>query len=192
VWKEKKMAEERDHKDEEMRDEEDQDEEEEKGDQEEKDDKDKEDKEDKDGKEKSEQKSGKKEKGTQLQLPLARVKRIMKLDKDVKLISSDAAFLIAKSAELFLDYLVKHASVKTRAEKRKILHYKDLSAIAKEFDSLEFLVDIIPEKRFVKADGGAFSLTPKRENLKKEKEEEGEESGDEKEKATNFDDERNT
>jgi len=37
-------------------------------------------------------------KETGLQLPIARVKRIVKADPDVKLISSDATFLIAKSA----------------------------------------------------------------------------------------------
>eukprot|EP01132_Coremiostelium_polycephalum_P000963 gene963-1226_t len=88
----------------------------------------------------------KKPRTTSTQLPIARVKRIMKHDKDVKHISNDALMLIAKSTELFLDYIVKEAYKKTSSEKKKILSYKDLSSTVKDLDNLEFLSDIIPEK----------------------------------------------
>ncbi|KAF2075805.1 hypothetical protein CYY_002888 [Polysphondylium violaceum] len=80
------------------------------------------------------------------QLPIARVRRIMKSDKDVKIISADALFLVTKSTEMFLDYLVKEAYKKTTGDSRKILSYKDLAAAVGDIDSLEFLDDIIPEK----------------------------------------------
>jgi len=80
------------------------------------------------------------------QLPIARVRRIMKSDKDVKIISADALFLVTKSTEMFLEYLVKEAYKKTTHDSRKILSYKDLATTVKDVDSLEFLDDIIPEK----------------------------------------------
>uniref|UniRef100_A0A6B2LU07 Chromatin accessibility complex protein 1 n=1 Tax=Arcella intermedia TaxID=1963864 RepID=A0A6B2LU07_9EUKA len=82
-----------------------------------------------------------------LQLPLARVKRIIKSDPDVKLISSDAAFLIAKSTELFLEHLVKEAYQETQKHKRKALLYSDISSVVKERDELEFLNLVIPDKK---------------------------------------------
>ncbi|KAN0026238.1 hypothetical protein ACTFIV_007222 [Dictyostelium citrinum] len=79
-----------------------------------------------------------------IQLPVARIKRIMRSDKDVKTISSDAVMLVAKSTEMFLDYLVKEA-YKTSG-KKKTLQYKDLASTIKGVDNLEFLSEIIPEK----------------------------------------------
>jgi len=88
------------------------------------------------------------QKGTALvQLPLARVKRIIKTDSDIKLIGSDAVVLIAKATELFLEYLVVEAYNKTKEEKRKILQYKDLARLVRETDELEFLDDMIPEQQ---------------------------------------------
>eukprot|EP01133_Synstelium_polycarpum_P004387 gene4387-5133_t len=94
------------------------------------------------GEEKKEKKKAVVKKQT-TQLPIARIKRIMKNDKDVKLISSDASLLITRSTELFLEYLVQEAYKKTTGDKRKILSYKDLF---KDLDCMEFLADIIPPK----------------------------------------------
>ncbi|KAK5575162.1 hypothetical protein RB653_010418 [Dictyostelium firmibasis] len=79
------------------------------------------------------------------QLPVARIKRIMKSDKDVKLISSDAVMLVTKSTEMFLQYLVKEAS-KSCGTKKKTLQYKDLASTIKDVENLDFLSEIIPEK----------------------------------------------
>lgn len=85
-----------------------------------------------------------------LVLPLARVKRIVKTDPDIKLISSDAAFLITRSTELFIQLLAKEAYKETLKNKRKVLQYNDLSKVVKDKEEMEFLLDIIPQKRTVK------------------------------------------
>jgi histone H3/H4 len=89
--------------------------------------------------------AGDKNQKTSTLLPLARVKRIIKSDPDVKLISSDACFLVAKATELFMDYLVQETYKRTKRENRKVIQYKDLSKTIKETDELEFLGDILPE-----------------------------------------------
>jgi histone H3/H4 len=72
-----------------------------------------------------------------LVLPLARVKRIIKSDPDVKLVSADANFLIAKvlplpvhsttqSTELFLEYLAVEAEKEAKAGGKKTITYDDL------------------------------------------------------------------
>lgn len=74
-------------------------------------------------------------------LPLARVKRIVRLDPDIALVSADANYLIAKSAvcspsfpssrhadeqELFIEHLVQSAFENTQKNRRKVIKYDDL------------------------------------------------------------------
>jgi len=101
----------------------------------------------KDGKGKKNKILSRKE-STSLHLPLARVKRIMKTDPDVKYLSNEAATLITRATELFVEYFANSAYVEIAApEGRKILQYKDLSRIVKDIECLEFLSVIIPEKK---------------------------------------------
>ncbi|KAI8066260.1 histone-fold-containing protein [Gilbertella persicaria] len=77
-------------------------------------------------------------------LPLARVKRVIKEDKDVSLINAEATFCIAYATELFMEYLVTEAFNKAKKEKRKTVYYKDLASTVKEIEPFEFLDDVIP------------------------------------------------
>ncbi|KAI8364954.1 histone-fold-containing protein [Blakeslea trispora] len=77
-------------------------------------------------------------------LPLARVKRVIKEDKDVSLINAEATFCIAYATELFMEYLVTEAFSKAKQEKRKTVYYRDLASTVKEIEQFEFLEDVIP------------------------------------------------
>jgi histone H3/H4 len=57
--------------------------------------------------------------------PLARIKKIMKADKDVNLVSADAVTLVSLATEMFLDAFVKKASDISQNEKRRTILYKD-------------------------------------------------------------------
>lgn len=59
-------------------------------------------------------------------LPLARIKKIMKLDEDVKMISAEAPLLFAKAAEIFIHELTLRAWIHTEDNKRRTLQV-DLS-----------------------------------------------------------------
>lgn len=57
----------------------------------------------------------------QHKLPLARIKKIMKCDEDVKMISAEAPILFAKACELFITDLTFRAYFHTQAYKRRTL-----------------------------------------------------------------------
>lgn len=57
--------------------------------------------------------------------PLARIKKIIKADKDVNLVSADAVNLVSLATEMFLDNFVKKASDISQNEKRRTILYKD-------------------------------------------------------------------
>ncbi|KAK6331715.1 hypothetical protein TWF718_002260 [Orbilia javanica] len=79
-------------------------------------------------------------------LPLARVRKIIKLDDDIDACTPAAAFLISVAAEEFIWYLTEQAHKMTKVEKkpRKNIQYKDLANAVARIDNLEFLSDVIP------------------------------------------------
>ncbi len=79
-------------------------------------------------------------------LPIARVKRIMKSDVDVKLISPEAVLLVAKASELLLEHLAEESSRHMSNDNRKMLQYRDMVQAVKECDVFDFLEDIVPER----------------------------------------------
>jgi len=84
-------------------------------------------------------------------LPIARVKRIIKEDKDVSLINAEATFCVAYATELFMEYLANEGFAKAKKEKRKTVYYKDLASVVNEVDQFEFLEDVIPQTMPLKA-----------------------------------------
>lgn len=58
-------------------------------------------------------------------LPLARIKKIMKSDEDVRMISAEAPVLFAKACEMFIIDLTMKAWAQTDAANRKALQRKN-------------------------------------------------------------------
>ncbi|CAL1283449.1 unnamed protein product [Larinioides sclopetarius] len=80
------------------------------------------------------------------ELPLARIKKIMKLDEDVKMISAEAPVLFAKAAELFITELSLRAWVHTEDNKRRTLQRNDIAMAITKYDQFDFLIDIVPRE----------------------------------------------
>ncbi|XP_011310558.1 DNA polymerase epsilon subunit 4 [Fopius arisanus] len=80
-----------------------------------------------------------------LKLPVGRVKHIVKSDPDVNLVNQEAIFLIAKSAELFIDSLSKEAFKYTFQAKKKTVQKKDLDQAIDNVDSLAFLEGMLEQ-----------------------------------------------
>ncbi|XP_022902491.1 DNA polymerase epsilon subunit 4 [Onthophagus taurus] len=73
-----------------------------------------------------------------LRLPLWKVKRIMKIDPDVQVVNKEAAFLVTKATELFIQYLTKSVH-KHMDSKRKTIMKKDFDAAVNDEPNLCFL-----------------------------------------------------
>ncbi|XP_068644038.1 nuclear transcription factor Y subunit C-1-like isoform X2 [Aristolochia californica] len=80
----------------------------------------------------------------QHQLPLARIKRVMKSDEEVKMISADAPVLFAKACELFILELTLRSWLHTEESKRRTLQRNDIARAVSRVDVLDFLADLVP------------------------------------------------
>ena len=80
-------------------------------------------------------------------LPLARIKKIMKSDDNVHMISSDAPILLARACEMFIQDLTLRSWNSTEETKRKTLQKADISAALSTTDLFDFLVDIVPREK---------------------------------------------
>jgi nuclear transcription factor Y gamma len=76
-------------------------------------------------------------------LPLARIKRIMKSDEDVRMISAEAPVLFAKACELFILELTLRSWSFSQHHKRRTLQKEDIKEAIQRTDIFDFLVDVI-------------------------------------------------
>ncbi|XP_065344670.1 DNA polymerase epsilon subunit 4-like [Cloeon dipterum] len=72
-------------------------------------------------------------------LPLSRIKQIIKLDSDVDRVNGEATFLIAKSAELFLQSFAQEIYKVTSRSKKKTIQLRDINTCIEEVMCMQFL-----------------------------------------------------
>ena len=77
------------------------------------------------------------------QLPLARVKKIMKTDEDVKMISSETPVLFDKACEMFILEITRRSWVYTEENKRRTLQKSDISDAIMHTAIFDFLEDVV-------------------------------------------------
>ncbi|KAI9708709.1 MAG: hypothetical protein M1828_002672 [Chrysothrix sp. TS-e1954] len=80
------------------------------------------------------------------QLPLARIKKVMKADPDVKMISAEAPILFAKGCDIFITELSMRAWIHAEENKRRTLQRSDIATALAESDMFDFLIDIVPRE----------------------------------------------
>ncbi|KAF5834779.1 histone-fold-containing protein [Dunaliella salina] len=88
------------------------------------------------------------------QLPLARIKKIMKSDEDVRMISAEAPVLFAKACEIFILELTLKAWRHAEENKRRTLQRNDVSAAIARTDIFDFLLDVVPKEDLTGAPEG--------------------------------------
>ncbi|KAF9578980.1 Golgi Transport [Lunasporangiospora selenospora] len=81
-------------------------------------------------------------------LPLARIKKVMKTDEDVKMISAEAPILFDKGCEIFITELTIRAWIHAEENKRRTLQRGDIAAAITKTDMFDFLIDIVPREDF--------------------------------------------
>ncbi|KAK7249008.1 histone-like transcription factor [Aureococcus anophagefferens] len=89
----------------------------------------------------------------ELELPLARIKRIMKLEDEVQsqldgrknmMVSSEAPVVFAKACELFIREITTRAWTCTEENKRRTLQRSDVATAVGKCDMYDFLIDVVP------------------------------------------------
>lgn len=78
------------------------------------------------------------------QLPLARIKKIMKSDEEVRMISAEAPVMFAKACEMFILELTLRSWIHTEENKRRTLQRNDIGMAITKTDIFDFLIDIVP------------------------------------------------
>mmetsp|Transcript_96 Transcript_96/g.151 ORF Transcript_96/g.151 Transcript_96/m.151 type:complete len:270 (+) Transcript_96:1136-1945(+) len=74
------------------------------------------------------------------------IKKIMKIDKDVKMTATEAVFLVSKATECFLGKMMTQVHKQSlKGDKKGSINYNDVAKIVKNNPDLEFLVDLLPE-----------------------------------------------
>ncbi|KAG5571096.1 hypothetical protein H5410_060862 [Solanum commersonii] len=81
-------------------------------------------------------------------LPLARIKKIIKADEDVRMISAEAPIVFTRACEMFILELTLRAWNHTEESKRWTLQKNDIAAAITRTDIFDFLVDIVPREGF--------------------------------------------
>ncbi|KAF8318173.1 histone-fold-containing protein [Clavulina sp. PMI_390] len=82
-------------------------------------------------------------------LPLARIKKVMKSDPDVKMISADGPLLFSKACEIFISELTERAYMIAEAHKRRTITRSDIAQAAGQNDMFDFLIDFLPPEERV-------------------------------------------
>jgi nuclear transcription factor Y, gamma len=79
-------------------------------------------------------------------LPLARIKKVMKADPEVKMISAEAPILFAKGCDIFITELTMRAWIHAEENKRRTLQRSDIASALTKSDMFDFLIDIVPRE----------------------------------------------
>ncbi|KAK8942229.1 Nuclear transcription factor Y subunit C-1 [Platanthera guangdongensis] len=91
-------------------------------------------------------------------LPLARIKKIMKADEEVRMISAEVPVLFSKASELFIMELTLRSWMHAEENKRKTLQKNDILAAITRTDIFDFLVDIVPRDE-LKEEAGDLGIS---------------------------------
>ena len=81
-------------------------------------------------------------------MPLARIKKIMKSDEDVRMISSEAPILFALACQMFITEITHKAAYYAKKNNRKTLQRNDVARVITDNETFDFLLDIIPPGEF--------------------------------------------
>ncbi|XP_017491124.1 PREDICTED: chromatin accessibility complex protein 1 [Rhagoletis zephyria] len=82
------------------------------------------------------------------ELPLSRIRTIMKSSLNTGQITNEVLFLMTKATEMFVQKLTEEAYAKVKEDNN--LKYKHLSQYVQKEKNLEFLLQIVPAKIKVK------------------------------------------
>lgn len=95
-------------------------------------------------------------------LPLARIKKVMKSDPDVKMIAADAPILFCKACEIFIAEITARAFIIADSNKRRTLSRADIAKALSKSDQFDFLIDIVPRDELSFPAAGSSAVISKK------------------------------
>lgn len=105
------------------------------------------------------------------QLPLARIKKVMKAsDDDVKMISAEGPILFARACEIFIADLTCRSYMHATSNRRRTVQRSDVVAAVAGSNVFDFLVDVVPRGEDLNGSSGRAS-SAKKESAKNTDEE---------------------
>ncbi|KAI9207779.1 histone-fold-containing protein [Polychytrium aggregatum] len=86
------------------------------------------------------------------QLPLARIKKVMKSDENLKnmMISAEAPLIFSKACEIFILELTMRTWIHAEENKRRTVQKSDVASAVSKADVYDFLIDIVPREEATK------------------------------------------
>ncbi|KAJ1954158.1 hypothetical protein EC988_002582 [Linderina pennispora] len=98
-------------------------------------------------------------------LPLARIKKVMKSDPDVKvqMISAEAPILFSKACEIFITEITQRSWMNAEENKRRTLQRQDVSFAAQRSEMFDFLIDVVPREEYANKKNATAAAAAKEE-----------------------------
>lgn len=85
-------------------------------------------------------------------LPFARIKRLMKVEEDVKMVAAEVPVLFSLVTEIFIQELTMRAWMSTEDGRRKILQLNDINFAVKTSSMYDFLTYIVSYQNYENKD----------------------------------------
>ncbi|WVZ07009.1 hypothetical protein V8G54_020355 [Vigna mungo] len=82
---------------------------------------------------------------SQHKLPLARIRRIMKTDADVQMVSAETPMLMSKACEIFIQELTYRAWMRAEESNKSTVQPCDVAKVIMQNHAMQFLTDIVPD-----------------------------------------------
>lgn len=83
--------------------------------------------------------------------PIARIRKIMKMDEEVRMVEAGAPVVLAKACEMFILELSMRSWAAMKERGRKTLKRRDIAAAIQKNDLFDFLLDIVPREETTQA-----------------------------------------
>ncbi|CAJ1843015.1 unnamed protein product [Sphenostylis stenocarpa] len=81
---------------------------------------------------------------SQHKLPLARIRRIMKTEGDVQMVSAETPMLMSKACEIFIQELTFRAWMRAEESNKSTVQPCDVAKVIMQNDAMHFLTGIVP------------------------------------------------
>ncbi|EGF99903.1 uncharacterized protein MELLADRAFT_31002, partial [Melampsora larici-populina 98AG31] len=78
------------------------------------------------------------------QIPLARIKKLMKTDPEINMIATEVVVMMDKACEIFVNEITVRAFLVASASNRRTLNTDDIAIAVSKSDMFDFLIDIVP------------------------------------------------